>query len=254
MAGLHTALCAHALPCAPCTRAAHRRGGCGRTPLPRGTMRLPPSGHAACPNAPASLPHQEISKDTASGVEVQLRGNTLRELVGWVPGPKDTPYEGGRYEIQARCSLGGTCRSRQRTCSQPRTHTRAHMRPGHIHADHPRRPVPVPAAQDAVRHKSACRAWQQGGKGLARATQHTQAAGLGLEAVFQLLPCASNPEPVLRGPASARRCCSPHPLRSAVGQGSCRAPTSRSWLCVGLCQLKRLLQLHRGSPGVCDVR
>ncbi len=39
---------------------------------------------------------QEISKDVASGVEVQLRGSGLNKLVGFVPGPKDTPYEGGR--------------------------------------------------------------------------------------------------------------------------------------------------------------
>ncbi|KAF5843812.1 ubiquitin conjugating enzyme [Dunaliella salina] len=42
---------------------------------------------------------KEISKDVASGVEVQLRGSGLNKLVGYVPGPKDTPYEGGRYEV-----------------------------------------------------------------------------------------------------------------------------------------------------------
>eukprot|EP00983_Pelagomonas_calceolata_P133775 1161995-Pelagomonas_calceolata.AAC.5 len=41
----------------------------------------------------------EISKDVTSGVEVQLRGIGLNKLVGYVPGPKDTPYEGGRYEV-----------------------------------------------------------------------------------------------------------------------------------------------------------
>mmetsp|Transcript_23505 Transcript_23505/g.64814 ORF Transcript_23505/g.64814 Transcript_23505/m.64814 type:complete len:192 (-) Transcript_23505:333-908(-) len=42
---------------------------------------------------------REISKDVTSGVEVQLRGIGLNKLVGYVPGPKDTPYEGGRYEV-----------------------------------------------------------------------------------------------------------------------------------------------------------
>lgn len=40
---------------------------------------------------------QEISKDTASGVEVKLRGTALNALVGYVSGPKDTPYDGGRH-------------------------------------------------------------------------------------------------------------------------------------------------------------
>ncbi len=42
---------------------------------------------------------KEIEKDQASGVRVVLRGTDLALLTGWVPGPRDTPYDGGQYEI-----------------------------------------------------------------------------------------------------------------------------------------------------------
>lgn len=42
---------------------------------------------------------QEIEKDKASGVRVALKGTALTKLTGWVPGPKDTPYDGGVYEV-----------------------------------------------------------------------------------------------------------------------------------------------------------
>lgn len=42
---------------------------------------------------------KEIEKDKASGVTVTVQGNNLQHLIGHVPGPKDTPYEGGLYAI-----------------------------------------------------------------------------------------------------------------------------------------------------------
>uniref|UniRef100_A0A7S0RIG9 E2 ubiquitin-conjugating enzyme n=1 Tax=Chlamydomonas leiostraca TaxID=1034604 RepID=A0A7S0RIG9_9CHLO len=42
---------------------------------------------------------KEIEKDKASGVTVELRGGSLQHLRGWVPGPKDTAYDGGLYEV-----------------------------------------------------------------------------------------------------------------------------------------------------------
>ncbi|KAL6751694.1 ubiquitin conjugating enzyme [Haematococcus lacustris] len=42
---------------------------------------------------------KEIEKDKASGVRVALKSGSLQKLTGWVPGPKDTPYEGGEYEV-----------------------------------------------------------------------------------------------------------------------------------------------------------
>lgn len=40
---------------------------------------------------------QEIEKDKASGVRVKLKGNSLQQLQGFVPGPKDSPYDGGAH-------------------------------------------------------------------------------------------------------------------------------------------------------------
>ncbi|GFR51947.1 hypothetical protein Agub_g14469 [Astrephomene gubernaculifera] len=42
---------------------------------------------------------REIERDTASGVTVKLKGTSLQQLVGYVPGPKDTPYEGGLFVV-----------------------------------------------------------------------------------------------------------------------------------------------------------
>lgn len=43
---------------------------------------------------------KEIEKDKASGVTVQIRNNNLQSLTGFVPGPRDTPYDGGLYQIE----------------------------------------------------------------------------------------------------------------------------------------------------------
>lgn len=43
---------------------------------------------------------KEIERDKASGVAVQLRdGSNVQKLIGFVPGPKDTPYDGGVFMI-----------------------------------------------------------------------------------------------------------------------------------------------------------
>lgn len=42
---------------------------------------------------------KEIENDKASGVTVQLQGNSLQRLIGFVPGPRDTPYEGGLFLV-----------------------------------------------------------------------------------------------------------------------------------------------------------
>lgn len=42
---------------------------------------------------------REITNDTASGVTVDLVGDSLQHLVGSVPGPKDTPYDGGVFKV-----------------------------------------------------------------------------------------------------------------------------------------------------------
>ncbi len=42
---------------------------------------------------------KEIERDKASGVTVQLKGNSLQHLIGYVEGPKDTPYEGGLFVV-----------------------------------------------------------------------------------------------------------------------------------------------------------
>eukprot|EP00798_Chlamydomonas_sp_ICE-L_P015782 gene15782-21905_t len=42
---------------------------------------------------------REIEKDKESGVKVTIKDNNLQKLTGYVPGPKDTPYEGGLYQV-----------------------------------------------------------------------------------------------------------------------------------------------------------
>lgn len=42
---------------------------------------------------------KEIERDKASGVTATLKGNSLQSLVGFVPGPKDTPYDGGVFMV-----------------------------------------------------------------------------------------------------------------------------------------------------------
>ncbi|KAK9808278.1 hypothetical protein WJX73_006718 [Symbiochloris irregularis] len=42
---------------------------------------------------------KEIERDTASGVSVDVMGNSLQRLRGFVKGPRDTPYEGGMFVI-----------------------------------------------------------------------------------------------------------------------------------------------------------
>ena len=39
---------------------------------------------------------REIEKDKASGVTISYHESNLQKLTGFVPGPKDTPYEGRR--------------------------------------------------------------------------------------------------------------------------------------------------------------
>jgi hypothetical protein len=42
---------------------------------------------------------REIASDTASGVAVDVVGDNLQTLTGAVPGPKDTPYDGGLFRV-----------------------------------------------------------------------------------------------------------------------------------------------------------
>jgi ubiquitin-conjugating enzyme (huntingtin interacting protein 2) len=42
---------------------------------------------------------KEITNDTASGVTVEIVNENLQHLIGRVPGPKDTPYDGGLFEV-----------------------------------------------------------------------------------------------------------------------------------------------------------
>lgn len=42
---------------------------------------------------------REIEKDPGSGVTVVVMGDNLQKLRGCVPGPKDTPYEGGLFDV-----------------------------------------------------------------------------------------------------------------------------------------------------------
>ncbi|KAG2448397.1 hypothetical protein HYH02_006289 [Chlamydomonas schloesseri] len=49
---------------------------------------------------------KEIERDTASGVTVHLKNNSLQHLTGYVPGPKDTPYEGGLFAVEINLDNG----------------------------------------------------------------------------------------------------------------------------------------------------
>lgn len=42
---------------------------------------------------------KEIDNDKASGVTAEVVGDNLQHLIGSVPGPKDTPYEGGLFRV-----------------------------------------------------------------------------------------------------------------------------------------------------------
>jgi ubiquitin-conjugating enzyme (huntingtin interacting protein 2) len=42
---------------------------------------------------------KEIEHDKASGVTAEVVSDNLLQLIGCVPGPKDTPYEGGVFKV-----------------------------------------------------------------------------------------------------------------------------------------------------------
>ncbi|CAK0784669.1 hypothetical protein CVIRNUC_007873 [Coccomyxa viridis] len=42
---------------------------------------------------------REIERDKTSGVTVQLKGNSLQRLTGFVEGPRDTAYDGGLFVV-----------------------------------------------------------------------------------------------------------------------------------------------------------
>lgn len=42
---------------------------------------------------------KEIDSDKASGVTAEIVNDNLQHLIGSVPGPKDTPYEGGLFRV-----------------------------------------------------------------------------------------------------------------------------------------------------------
>ncbi|GBF88649.1 ubiquitin-conjugating enzyme E2 [Raphidocelis subcapitata] len=42
---------------------------------------------------------REIGNDKASGVTVEVVNDNLQRLIGSVPGPKDTPYDGGLFKV-----------------------------------------------------------------------------------------------------------------------------------------------------------
>lgn len=42
---------------------------------------------------------REIANDKASGVTAEIVGDDLQHLVGTVPGPRDTPYDGGFFRV-----------------------------------------------------------------------------------------------------------------------------------------------------------
>ena len=42
---------------------------------------------------------KEIDNDKASGVTAEVVADNLQHLIGSVPGPKDTPYEGGVFRV-----------------------------------------------------------------------------------------------------------------------------------------------------------
>jgi ubiquitin-protein ligase len=94
---------------------------------------------------------REIDNDKASGVAVEVVGDNLQRLVGSVPGPKDTPYDGGLFKVRAACCGLRRRRRRQwwgRVCREggvgapPR---RRRRRQGCVRrAGAPRRRTPVP--------------------------------------------------------------------------------------------------------------
>ena len=59
---------------------------------------------------------REIASDRASGVSVEAVGDSLQRLVGSVPGPKDTPYDGGVFKVGAAGAvvLGGNVEGAER--------------------------------------------------------------------------------------------------------------------------------------------
>jgi ubiquitin-conjugating enzyme (huntingtin interacting protein 2) len=53
---------------------------------------------------------REIDNDKASGVVVEVVGDNLQRLVGSVPGPKDTPYDGGVFKVRVQgCAMQRSC-------------------------------------------------------------------------------------------------------------------------------------------------
>lgn len=78
----------HATPGQPCAHVVN-------TPL----THLTP---CRCPPHATPTPHRNptCAQDKVSGVTVQVRDNNVQRLLGFVPGPKDTPYDGGLYQIE----------------------------------------------------------------------------------------------------------------------------------------------------------
>lgn len=42
---------------------------------------------------------KDIERDKASGVTIELKGDSIQKLIGCLQGPKDTPYEGGTFFV-----------------------------------------------------------------------------------------------------------------------------------------------------------
>ena len=42
----------------------------------------------------------DIDTDKTIGISVQAQNNSLQDLYGWIVGPEDTPYEGGRFQVE----------------------------------------------------------------------------------------------------------------------------------------------------------
>ena len=62
-------------------------------------------GHEMRPNDRSRVQKEikDILKDKASGVTVELRGeSSIQEMVGSLRGPKDTPYEGGLFYVDIK--------------------------------------------------------------------------------------------------------------------------------------------------------
>uniref|UniRef100_A0A7R9YSD4 E2 ubiquitin-conjugating enzyme n=1 Tax=Chlamydomonas euryale TaxID=1486919 RepID=A0A7R9YSD4_9CHLO len=49
---------------------------------------------------------REIARDEASGVTVKMVDNSLQHLIGCVPGPRDSPYDGGIFQVDIKLSDG----------------------------------------------------------------------------------------------------------------------------------------------------